>query len=100
MAFALWLEQAAPAMDAMTRTALFAYLLLGLVAVGVMLEQAARGRTLELLRLAFTLAAVLGLAATGVAAWPVAAAVIAYLAASITLLTRTSARSSATYMTG
>ena len=100
MAFALWLEQAAPAMDATARTALFAYLLFGLVAVGLMLEQVARGRALELLRLAFTLAAVLGLAATGMAAWPVAAAAIAYLAASIMLLARASARSAAPNLAG
>jgi hypothetical protein len=87
-------------MDATARTALFAYLLFGLVAVGLMLEQVARGRALELLRLAVTLAAVLGLAATGMAAWPVAAAAIAYLAVSVMLLARASARSAAPYLAG
>ena len=100
MAFALWLEQAAPAMHATARTALFACLLCGLVAIGVMLEQLARGRALERLRLVFTLAAVLGLAATGVAAWPVVAAVVAYLVVSVVLLARTSAPSPASYSAG
>jgi alkylglycerol monooxygenase len=95
MAFALWLEQAAPAMHATGRAALFACLLFGLVAIGVMLEQPPRGRALERLRLGVTLAAVLGLALTGVAAWPVAAALIAYLAASVILLARTSAHGAA-----
>ncbi|MBK9467398.1 MAG: sterol desaturase family protein [Gammaproteobacteria bacterium] len=95
MAFALWLEQAAPAMHATGRAALFACLLFGLVAIGVMLEQLPRGRALERLRLGVTLAAVLGLAVTGVAAWPVAAVLIAYLAASVILLARTSSRGAA-----
>jgi len=95
MAFALGLEQAAPAMHATGRAALFACLLFGLVAIGVMLERLPRGRALERLRLGVTLAAVLGLAVSGVAAWPVAAALIAYLAASVILLARTSARGAA-----
>ena len=60
-----------------------------------MLEQLPRGRALERLRLGVTLAAVLGLAVTGVAAWPVAAVLIAYLAASVILLARTSSRGAA-----
>ena len=100
MVFALWLERVAPALDGAARAALFAYLLFGLVAIGVMLEHVARGRSLERLRLALTLAAAMILAATGVAAWPVAGAVIAYLLTSIFLLARTSGRGSATYLAG
>jgi hypothetical protein len=98
--FALWLEQAAPGLGGAARVALFGYLVFGLVAIGVLLEHVARGRALERLRLALTLAAALILASSGMAAWPLAAAVFAYLLLSIFLLARASNRGSPNYRPG
>jgi sterol desaturase/sphingolipid hydroxylase (fatty acid hydroxylase superfamily) len=86
LGFSLWLEYGTATMGLASRAALFAYLLLALVAIGALLEQPGRGRRLEWLRLALT---VLGIGLlVGLGAVPLAAlaAAAAYIVVSLALL--------------
>jgi sterol desaturase/sphingolipid hydroxylase (fatty acid hydroxylase superfamily) len=89
LAFSLWLESAGAGLDWAARTALFGYLLLGLVGVGVVMEGAGRGRVLEGSRLALTALAGIALAASGGLTWVGAAALALYSLLSLAALART-----------
>jgi sterol desaturase/sphingolipid hydroxylase (fatty acid hydroxylase superfamily) len=92
LGYSLWLEYGAAGLGLGARAALFAYLLLALVAIGALMDQLGRGRRLEWLRLALTLAAIGVLSAQGVVSVALLAGAAAYVAGSLLLLPRVTER--------
>ena len=81
--FSLWMEYAAHDAPGLVRLALFAYLLLALMAIGAMMESIAAGRRLEWLRFGITAVAVVALVLLGAAPAWIALLVGAYLGISL-----------------
>lgn len=88
LGYALWMEQRAPAQGLMLRLALFGYLLLGLIALGALMQCAMTGRRWEQLRLALTAGAVALLYLTQSSPVWVNSLMIAYVLASLVVMRR------------
>jgi alkylglycerol monooxygenase len=88
LGFALWIEYAATALPWQGRAVLFITLLLGLVGVGAVLENAEHGRMLECLRLLLLAAGLIGAWLLGLVSLSMLPLVVAYLALSALFLSR------------
>lgn len=88
LGYALWMEQHAPVRGFMLRLAMFGYLLLGLVALGALMERAMSGQRWELLRLALTVGTAALLFATESSPVWVVILLIFYVLVSLALMQR------------
>ncbi len=88
LGYALWMEQHAPGQGMMLRLAMFGYLLLGLVGLGILMQRVATGRRWEVLRLALTVGAATLLFATQSSPVWVIVLLIAYVLVSLAMVQR------------
>ena len=88
LGYALWMEQHASEQELMLRLAMFAYLLLGLVGLGALMQCVATGRRWEQLRLALTVGAATLLFTTQSSPVWVIVLLVVYVLASLAVMQR------------